>query len=104
MSRADAEVFRKAAEILETDGWTQGNYHASDGHCALGAIEVALVGKGHFITDDELQRRWDGLGMLFARHLGLPDFHVPSWNDAEGRTQEDVIKGFLTAADKEDVA
>lgn len=104
MSAHDAEVFRKAAAVLERDGWVQGDFHhPQHGHCALGALEIALWGRPYSLSlndpaeMDDLRRVRDLLGT----HVG--DF-VTDWNDGTGRTQGDVVKALLQVADLEDVA
>lgn len=102
MSAKDAEVFRKAAEVLEQDGWVQGKMHTPDGHCLIGALEMALWGRAFDWTIDVEQRGdMSRLAALFGTFLDRSS--VIKWNDAEGRTKEDVVKALLQVADTADV-
>ena len=85
------EVFRQAAEKVAA-GWTQGKYRdiLYDGkmkYCFLGAIRFTIeeMGFAHPIyrADDLLIER------------GVDPDGVVNWNDAEGRTQEEVVERLL---------
>jgi hypothetical protein len=108
-----SEILRKAAGILSEPGaWGQGDYardakgaiidtiEAGDPlppeavcFCAAGAIWKA-GGKG-----------WSKLDASCLYLQGVLDTHdayepIASWNDAEGRTAEDVVAKMLEAAAK----
>jgi hypothetical protein len=115
------EVLTEAINILEHDGWGQGAYHLADGcHCALGAIGLAAGYHANVRVvedDDELYVRFDdGGGEAFEAYSAanralkelLPagydehvpfcyDEHVPFWNDAPGRTKEQVLEKLREA-------
>lgn len=110
-----AADLRKAAQLIKTDGWTQGTYHDQDGcHCAAGAIAAAtgqhvlgppvtsidwdiLPGStGWYVIADnyEWDRRMAAQHEL-EHHVGDS---VASWNDTPGRTVEEVLTALeLTA-------
>ncbi|QDM56487.1 hypothetical protein PP996_gp61 [Gordonia phage SheckWes] len=113
-------VFDKAAEVLEKDGWCQGDLHdvlhyygteqvtGTTRHCALGAIDVAVLGpramnlheEGKVPTGshDARNQAMKYLTQYLEEHF-LPPARsnlngmssIPEWNDAEGRTAQEVI-------------
>lgn len=94
-----AQDLRAAADILKRDGWTQGAYYDDTGcHCAMGAIATALnviSTEPGDLTEAEWERWSDDVDHL-AKHLGDD---VDSWNDAPGRTADEVIAALHLAAD-----
>lgn len=118
-----AADLRRAAKLLsETKGtrWAQGDFHVLLGnkvcHCAEGAIMVVT---GYHKNLEAIRTsdtvNYDlGIGPLGDRSIrrnevvrALEDylrrhdlgFSVPAWNDADGRTADEVIAAFLAAAD-----
>lgn len=84
------DALDKAADIIDELGWTQRSYHGPDGGvCCLGAIQLA-VGAGP--TSDPIH----DAARLLCRRVGAPDptdrprRKVVEWNDAPGRTREQV--------------
>lgn len=107
MSAQTAADLRAAAKLLVEKGWTQGYYaHDAAGNdteantkdavcfCALGAL--ARVRGVSFPSDV------DPMALALCRVIGTRD--VDSWNDAPGRTAEEVIAALLAAADAEERA
>ena len=81
-----------AAGVLEEHGWTQGKMEAEDGRlCLVGALRRCSPQPGDWILAREVYRR-----------LG----HAEHWNDAKGRTAEEVMAWLrshpVTDADLED--
>ena len=103
MSAQVAADLRAAADVLERDGWTQGDYHASDGcHCVVGAIEVAT---GYWTSsrpqhDLSVTARRETAVDVFEAVLESPADTVFDWNDAPGRTAAEVIAALRAAADR----
>jgi hypothetical protein len=112
-TKTAAEVLAEAADIIERDGWTQHHFHTPDGcHCALGAIGLAsgehlnirVADDG--IVDWDLPRYGDpGYDAACHAYTVARDalsarvgIHVPSWNDADGRTQDEVVAELRAAA------
>ncbi|MCW2900031.1 MAG: hypothetical protein JWO67_2296 [Streptosporangiaceae bacterium] len=99
MNAQVAADLRAAADVLRRDGWTQGSYHGPGGcHCALGALVVATTGEE--LDPDEDPEVWS------VRYSGAVEVlekytkrHTPQWNDAPGRTADEVIAALLAAAD-----
>jgi hypothetical protein len=95
----------KAADLIEPEGrWTQGasardergwkvshHWYADEAvcFCATGAIERACLGPGRLVD-----RAIDVLGM------SLRVSNIPQWNDAEGRTQVEVVAALRKAAEE----
>jgi hypothetical protein len=90
MSDQVADVLDDAADLLETHEWAPGG---DGGRCALGALHsIARATRG-------LRRR--ALAAL-ADSLGLPyGYMIPAWNDAPGRTKQQVLDAFRVAAKAE---
>jgi hypothetical protein len=90
------KIMMKAADILETHGWTRGYYADDTGFCALGAMRIASGMEGEQII------KTFPTGHLMTNH---PDywmatkklaFHVPGhivgdWNDDPDQTKQEVI-------------
>lgn len=74
------DVLLRAAEILERDGWCQGKVYDGDACCMVGAFMLARI---HSPVEGHPFPAWP-----------LPDIDgmVPGkWNDAPGRTKEEVV-------------
>lgn len=80
----------KAAAYIREHGWIQGDYFVSKTDqtgacCALGAIRTTLEE-----ANDECL-----LAQAFAQEVGLPQtYGIHRWNDAPGRTKEEVLAVF----------
>jgi hypothetical protein len=104
-----AEVLVRAAGYLQTAGWCQNRLFADHGPtpaaCAAGAIVYAVLGNAVIDFDYTDSPEWrlyeDALRTLtiqvFAATNGEYD-SVPTWNDADDRTQQQVIEVMLDAA------
>ncbi|QFP95811.1 hypothetical protein SEA_CHERRYONLIM_58 [Gordonia phage CherryonLim] len=121
-------VFDKAAEVLEKDGWCKGDLHRQEvlhyydtetgqvteqqvitRHCALGAIDVAVLGPQEINLHSTLSEVPTGsrdarvqamkyLTQYLEEHFLPADPYaidgmssIPQWNDAKGRTAQEVI-------------
>jgi len=84
------EILLKAADLIERDGWCQGaDLKQVDGkpaRCAERAIEEFLTSRRKF---------WEVMRAL-RNHVTVNT--VWEWNDAPGRTKEEVIAGLRGAA------
>jgi hypothetical protein len=105
MSAESATLLRDAARQIETRGWQQDSIRGADGRvCMVGGIYAALGVdlSEEFVSLSPAQRDLAAeVQHAIELHLGV-DF-APDWNDAEGRTQAEVVKELLTVADLEDV-
>ncbi len=73
-----AEVARKAADLLERDGWCQWNLCSDNGeHCLAGAL---------MDTDPDT---WYRVTRFVGERVGTP--YVTDWNDEPERTAHEVI-------------
>lgn len=111
-----AAALRRAADLIEEHGWTQGDYFRTrDGEpfegldewefgcsmCALGALRVADA------RDDE--DRFEEAVAALTRGLeatpGIELFEgaeIACWNDEPGRTAEEVVAQMRATADRLD--
>lgn len=80
-----AEILEKAAEIIERDGWGQGNgiWPPNGGACLVTGICRA---EGMSDTNTRIAL-WD----VVRSYLDF-DGPIYEWNDAPGRTQEEVTR------------
>lgn len=76
---------KAAADYIRKHGWCQGTTREFDGGpcCALGAVWSVCGSLGGFNTE-ELER-------AIKSEI---DGSIPNWNDAKGRTKEEVIAVF----------
>lgn len=112
-----AEILAKAADAIERNGWTQGDWydgvHADPAECPVCASASINLG-GDYAPDyqeDEGDERRFNVFLAFARHVqpeatarreacmelsddrnleGLIDL-IASWNDVVSRTKEQVV-------------
>ena len=107
--RSPAEVLEAAADRIERDGWYRGDFFAdpppyfnvddiariliaTPKPCCVSGALIAEV--GHYDTDTAER--------LLMQHLGLRWIdELPRWNDAPGRTKEEVVAALRAAAAKE---
>lgn len=95
-------IFSNAQKVLSHFGWQQGGYgNPEAGYCLYGAL-----GKGQGLEAGDLvednhgpttRKVWDALDMA-GSHL---DCEAVSWNDARGRTKEDVLNLLQEMHEKE---
>ena len=118
-----AADLRAAADVLERDGWTQGEYHRLVGnvicHCAEGA--VALSSGGHdglhlaplnstgvdyslSYPGEEGDERRQAAEQALEDFLEIGRGSIPIWNDKPGRTAAEVIAALRAAADRAEAA
>jgi hypothetical protein len=90
------QVLLRAVELLERDGWRQGNYgpiHANERpgpRCLVGALFCARqqLGAPYDVVNEIYVTLWDTVGRQ----------SMISWNDRGGRTQQDVLDLLRSAA------
>jgi hypothetical protein len=96
MSDQIADVLDDAADYLEPRRWGQappGKHTPDSGYCALGVLGV--VGRGRHLP------KAAAIGAL-VRMLGLDEgWDLALWNDAPGRTKQQVLDAFRGAAKAE---
>lgn len=80
-----------AANLLETQGWIQGDYRTEKGYCMVGAMREAChcpVGNYEGVYIESVNR--------MLRYLNRQD--VAIWNDWPLRTKEEAIAALRGAA------
>lgn len=80
------EILRKARVLIEAKGWRQGGADGSGKVCAGVAIEQAA-------GDDSDLWHEPKAAFLLAADL-RPHSYIFPWNDANGRTQAEVLAAF----------
>lgn len=86
MTSATGDRLREAARLIRDKGWCQGVYRDDAGrHCAVGALCEATGDGGLDLARSYLWQR--------IRTTSIAD-----WNDRPGRTEQDVIAAFESAA------
>lgn len=95
---AVSDVLNGAADLIERDGWVQGHYRTTEGYCIAGAIDQTLG----IIDDDELHvQLWPVAQAARVQVLAIVDDVAPTlWNDAPGRTKEEVVAALRAAAER----
>lgn len=112
--------YDKAIEVLQTQGWTSRDYHRHGKYCAVGALAIAMKG---FLADDmevlheDVEDAGAFAGRILARDILVKDDvterdlwwdadadTLVAWNDAPGRTVDDVIHLFKLASQEFDLA
>lgn len=88
----EADVLRRAADLLEEFGWCQGDYGSKEAgaFCAVGACRQA---------SSDLNFRRDEYGLMWPESALELD-NVPPWNDDPARTKEEVIARLREAAER----
>lgn len=89
----DADVLTRAADLLEEFGWCQYDLGSKEkGHfCALGAINAAVLDVG--------AKGRDGAMELLRRSANMsPGIGIVRFNNAEGRTRDEVVAKLREAA------
>jgi hypothetical protein len=99
------KVLLEAADLIEQRGWTQGTFQGSDGRlCAHGAIHMAVFDKPDYFGEHDaplVLAVWCRLRNYLLAKGVEPDLvrrGCMSWNDAPGRTKEEVVQAMRDAA------
>ncbi|MEU0939869.1 hypothetical protein [Embleya sp. NPDC005971] len=105
-----ADVFRRAAEVIRRNGWTQETLSAADpvrgdvpaecAVCADGALRLVITGapEGQSPVAHEAERAFIALVQMSGDPRQIPMDVIATWNDAPERTADEVIAAFETAA------
>ncbi|MFD6149420.1 MULTISPECIES: hypothetical protein [unclassified Streptomyces] len=103
----NASLLDRAAAHIERFGWTQGFLYDTSSPrplnqcpvCAVGAMYMASIGTPEpNSVDDELHAL--ELAKPVEEHLGLNEGELPDWNDAPGRTKNEVAAALRATAVK----
>jgi hypothetical protein len=94
--RQAAQALRKAANLIEKNGWHQGHFISDEGAvCALGAVNTVACGAPamEWGAGSKLRKlALDALGKFIGGRS------VPRWNDSKDTTKNDVLKTFRKTA------
>jgi hypothetical protein len=83
-----------AADLLEEKGWIQDSYQTCQGYCMLGAIQYVLSGDAIKYTS-----LWTGdHTILKVLQNTTGTVKIWEWNDARGRTKDEVLQAIRKAA------
>ncbi len=95
-----ADLLDDAADLIERDGWAQGWLRDPDGRlCPGGAIVVADVAGSQILA---CRSPLVQAGLSAARDtIGGA---LTGWNDAEGRTEQQVLDMLRTTAKRQRIA
>jgi hypothetical protein len=89
------ELLSEAAVYLNTYGWRQKQYGGRGGPaCLLGALGEAERGMG--LPYEEQTRVWRLVSRALTQTTTTERYSV--WNDAAGRTKDEVLKALEEAA------
>lgn len=95
-----ADLLEKAIEILETEEWVKGSYAYIDKtnkkhhHCAVGAIECAMMRLTGHITDSSYNYAVREVRRVLSEKAYI--WSVEKWNDYVAKNKEDVIDLFTS--------
>lgn len=119
MKKTEQEVLRTAANLLEKQGWCQGQLISDSGElCLVGALHVAACPdipeeqpRQRYLHGDLANAIWGNRNVedrcyAAARRVeaivgqvdGSEYGTIVAWNNAKGRTQEEVIRVLREAA------
>jgi hypothetical protein len=83
-------TLKKGKEAIEKYGWIQGNMGRPNlGYCAMGAINDQRV--SHVDYKSAIHALWVELPPGNYDESELSPHPIAQWNDAEGRTKEEVL-------------
>jgi hypothetical protein len=88
-----SEILLKAAEHLERHGWRQGDYGTLNEPCCAHGAMFAVT---DFHADESARIE---AKRMFSRFINAPSI---DWNDAPGRTANEVIAALRGAANNEE--
>ena len=100
--RTPSAVLLAAADLIERTGWTQGSPAADEQGYPVRSHSAAAC---RFCVAEAIRRACPGYPNdnldiaamnLLERHLSTLD--IPAWNDAPGRTKEEVVAALREAA------
>lgn len=107
---AAGEMLSRAAELIEERGWQQGATKPVELFCAATALEAAFLEGKYSVVDFNyaraslsrvvrvpLEPRAEAGESLAVPYWGR---ELMEWNDAPGRSEEEVIDAFTTASNR----
>uniref|UniRef100_A0AB74UIQ7 Uncharacterized protein n=1 Tax=Caulobacter phage BL57 TaxID=3348355 RepID=A0AB74UIQ7_9VIRU len=107
MSFAAAKVLTQAAKLLEERGWGQGNDTVNTADAGGAMCANLALGHASIRVDPKDYAAYSYAQGALLRHLSIPVPHMSTkasviiaWNDAEGRTVEEVVQALNDTAVK----
>jgi hypothetical protein len=101
-------LVRKAADVLQDRTWVQGEYGDADkGMCAVTSIFFTATGRSEnavkYETHPSLVKQTIRTFGNWLEAAGFTSWgSVPAWNDAPGRTKDEVLQIMRKFADEVD--
>jgi hypothetical protein len=105
---AAGKILKRAAELINEKGWQQGAAEAVPEKCLATALEHAFREKEYSIVDFNYAREALSRMLHVPREpqpapsdpLAVPywGLHFMEWNDAPGRTKEEVVNALNAAS------
>jgi hypothetical protein len=93
---AVAKILTDAADLIDSDGWCQGEVRSADGcYCLTGALHTANAPHKDWAIYDSARA---------AIQAETGKTWIANWNDADGRTQVEVTTMLRTVAAKQATA
>lgn len=99
-----ADLIEKAVEVIDSEGWVQGNLHSPNedwvgtapmSHCMIGGLLKAATGKNAFM-EPVADSRYTGAIYLLSKKVD--DGSIPRYNDTPGRTWDECRDLMLGVA------
>lgn len=101
MTLSPKDILVEAKNILNTEGWIQFTYHDGKGYCMLGAMYKAVGAEynAHGIPVYSREQA-DAVEKAAKNFKGIAgeEGWPPFFNDANGRTKQEVLDAFDLAA------
>jgi hypothetical protein len=89
-----AKILNDAADLIDANGWCQGEYRSLGGcYCASGAIEAAAP---RTFIGYETNSRYAGSYAFMTTEI--KETNVATWNDHKDRTVDQVTTALRNAA------
>ena len=94
-----AQDLRAAADVLERDGWTQQMFcdPSTGARCVMGSLDAVYGPRDSRGVGDPNE------AIAYIRLTEVIGPRVIQWNDAPGRTADEVIAALRAAADRAEV-
>ena len=97
--KSPSEILQGAYHALLRLGWTKGAYFEDKKCCLVGALQLAAYGNrmGPADSDQELAKQWAYRYIEDVIDPGPDGTDLEAWNDAPGRTIQELRHVLITA-------
>ncbi len=84
-------ILLEAANLIEREGWTRGNYHDDYGYCVSGALRqiAQSVGPTTFLLHASLYEALEEAVINLGNYI---DDDIIKWNDTIAESKEQVVR------------